>query len=928
MSLDGNTQYLELDFYRSSYKSVKTKQYDKDTRYIRVTCVNDATIYKLDASTMECNLKMITPDGRAMLKPQTIQTDGTVLIKLEDSMLLASGICKAELNVLEQSSKKLLSTMNFDLIVIGSVYSNDIITASDEFDALTEALLKIDDAHDLSEKIQEAENTRIDNEIIRNTNELARIKEESSRQDSEKIREESELSRNENEIARSASENERANAELERLSAENTRIVNEDIRVNEEEVRKNNETLRNTSEQSRALSELDREDSEAIRKSAENTRIIEEKKRLEAESARIESEKLRKNNFITLESGMKSAISMAEKINISTVDNENLYQIKITDKNGNTNTSPNLLNKISIGTVETGDAEESPTATITGDFGNQKLNLRLPTGKPFKISSTFISVADMEKNKDTLDLYSFVIIYGSVENEDTGKLYMKDTDDMVFITDLSGAQGIQGVKGETGETPNLTIGSVITGAEGTTASVTITGTRENPKLNLVIPKGDTGKIENMYAGNLPYESSSDTKTIKDIVDNKLNKTDNAASATKATQDINGNPIDGYIYGLSVSGKVITITRGNGTTDTILTQDTNTTYDVGTASILGLTKLYTGTGNATDGTITQKAITGGFNTVSANLSVHKTSDDHDGRYYTETETNALLNLKQNANTAINTGNIGNQSVSHANTADSAQEAGFAYGARVASSADYVNWNSVGDKPSSYPPSSHGHNNYLPNSGGVLAGELISTTGIISGSQSSYNHRIAMGVNGRDYYSFYEYGGVWNFIKHQNGKDFFNYYLNEWGWNVPGIYWSGTLNLKGSSYLNLCSGGIQCRNYNDTGWAGISASGFHTQSSRRYKENIFPMTPERAKKILDIEVVTFDYKDGIVDADRYDRTGVIVEDAVCIIPEAISYRTINGENVPDGADYSKYVPYLIKMVQSLQIELDELKSEKSK
>lgn len=36
--------------------------------------------------------------------------------------------------------------------------------------------------------------------------------------------------------------------------------------------------------------------------------------------------------------------------------------------------------------------------------------------------------------------------------------------------------------------------------------------------------------------------------------------------------------------------------------------TNTTYGVGTASTLGLTKLYTGTGSATDGTMTQSAIT--------------------------------------------------------------------------------------------------------------------------------------------------------------------------------------------------------------------------------------------------------------------------------------------------------------------------------
>lgn len=52
----------------------------------------------------------------------------------------------------------------------------------------------------------------------------------------------------------------------------------------------------------------------------------------------------------------------------------------------------------------------------------------------------------------------------------------------------------------------------------------------------------------------------------------------AGSATKATQDSAGQQINTtYIKGLSVNGKVITYTKGDGTTGTIATQDTNTTY---------------------------------------------------------------------------------------------------------------------------------------------------------------------------------------------------------------------------------------------------------------------------------------------------------------------------------------------------------------
>lgn len=53
---------------------------------------------------------------------------------------------------------------------------------------------------------------------------------------------------------------------------------------------------------------------------------------------------------------------------------------------------------------------------------------------------------------------------------------------------------------------------------------------------------------------------------------------NADTATKATKDSAGQQINTtYIKGLSVSGKTITYTKGDNTTGTITTQDTNTTY---------------------------------------------------------------------------------------------------------------------------------------------------------------------------------------------------------------------------------------------------------------------------------------------------------------------------------------------------------------
>ena len=71
-----------------------------------------------------------------------------------------------------------------------------------------------------------------------------------------------------------------------------------------------------------------------------------------------------------------------------------------------------------------------------------------------------------------------------------------------------------------------------------------------------------------------------------------------------------------------------------------------------------------------------------NEVGASPSGHT----HDDRYYTETEVNNLLAGKQDASTAINTSNIGSQSVNYANSAGSANSATNATNAGNADTVD--------------------------------------------------------------------------------------------------------------------------------------------------------------------------------------------------------------------------------------------------
>ena len=108
-----------------------------------------------------------------------------------------------------------------------------------------------------------------------------------------------------------------------------------------------------------------------------------------------------------------------------------------------------------------------------------------------------------------------------------------------------------------------------------------------------------------------------------------------------------------------------------------------------------------------------------------------------------------------------------------------------------------------------------------------------------------------------------------------------------------------------------------------------------SSRRVKKNIKDMTEEKAKKILDVNVVDFDYIEGYFNGLK-DQCGVIAEDTLDIIPEAVeiadSYDETKpideGSNPAPSVDYRKFIPYLIKMVQIQQKEINELKAKINK
>lgn len=97
-----------------------------------------------------------------------------------------------------------------------------------------------------------------------------------------------------------------------------------------------------------------------------------------------------------------------------------------------------------------------------------------------------------------------------------------------------------------------------------------------------------------------------------------------------------------------------------------------------------------------------------------------------------------------------------------------------------------------------------------------------------------------------------------------------------------------------------------------------------SSRRFKHNIQDMTEERALKLLDMRPVTFDYNEGVpCCTHNTDKAGFIAEEIEEIVDDLVIHEvTESGEEIPYNVEYQSLTPYLVKLCQMQQKQIDEL------
>ena len=229
----------------------------------------------------------------------------------------------------------------------------------------------------------------------------------------------------------------------------------------------------------------------------------------------------------TLKVGTVTTLAAGSNATVTMSKNNNEYTLNFgipkgnkgdTGASGGSGETTVINPTITIGTVTNGD---TASASITGDSPNYTLNLVLPKGAKGDKGDTGADGAKGDKGdrgEKGTDGVTPTIAVGTTATGEAGTnaevtmsksgttytfnfVIPKGAKGDTGAAGTNGAKGDKGDKGEKGDTgakgadgvtPTFEVGTVSTGAAGSTATVTITGTAPNYVLNFTIPKGDKG----------------------------------------------------------------------------------------------------------------------------------------------------------------------------------------------------------------------------------------------------------------------------------------------------------------------------------------------------------------------------------------------------------------------------------------------------
>ena len=146
---------INVDFYDKKHILINAKQYDKNSRFLSITCYNHGAICPISSDKHAAYIRYRKSDGYGVLNLCEINDAGKIIVELTEQMLAASGICYADLIIVKSGSanvdpdtgkivgidgSSILSTMTFCIDVSEVPVDNCEIESNYDFDGLNKSL--------------------------------------------------------------------------------------------------------------------------------------------------------------------------------------------------------------------------------------------------------------------------------------------------------------------------------------------------------------------------------------------------------------------------------------------------------------------------------------------------------------------------------------------------------------------------------------------------------------------------------------------------------------------------------------------------------------------------------------------------------------------------------------------------------------------
>ena len=154
------TRELNIDVSNHKYLSIDTKQYDRNLRYILITCYHQGSFLPINKNTCFASVRYRKPDNYGVFNTCEITQDGRILVELTEQMLAVAGLCYADVvihenlnlavnivenadgsvEIIDTGNSGIISTMTFIINVREAAFDNEEVESSYEYNALNDLL--------------------------------------------------------------------------------------------------------------------------------------------------------------------------------------------------------------------------------------------------------------------------------------------------------------------------------------------------------------------------------------------------------------------------------------------------------------------------------------------------------------------------------------------------------------------------------------------------------------------------------------------------------------------------------------------------------------------------------------------------------------------------------------------------------------------